>query len=421
MSVRAHLLFIGGEDHNLRMPFLTALALRGYRVTTAASADPAPFERAGIEYIRFDFNRFWDPRSDLRAWRTIGRILAEVDADVVHSFDTKLSILTPYASRFNPRTIVVRTINGRAWTFSSRSLGAAALRIVYRPAQRFAAVTTAATVFEHRGDQEFFERNWLIGKGKSVKIAGAGIDVRGFEEARKNGPSAPSLRTELGLIGNDVVITVTRVTREKGIPDLLKAAELVHRARPSVKFLIVGPRQGEGPFAVTDAELAPYSDYVIATGSRTEVPSLLAMSDVFAFPSDYGEGIPRALMEAALCGMPIVTTDKPGCTEVIRDGWNGYVTPARDPSAMANRILDLLNDRAAGTRMGARGPDLIKSTFSLDEVVNQHAALYERLLRNRRLKRGNDGELDGRLGQSSEPRQSIEIAKRQLSEPQDAS
>ena len=416
----AHLLFIGGEDHNLRIPFLTALASRGYNVTTAASADPAPFERAGIRYIRFDFNRFWDPRSDLRAWRRIGRILADVDADIVHSFDTKLSILTPYASCFNPRTTIVRTINGRAWTFSSRSFGAAALRVLlYRPLQRLAGVTTAATVFEHRGDQGFFESNRLIGRGESVKIPGAGIDVKGFEKARMNGPSAEALRAELGLTGTDVVITVTRVTREKGVLDLLKAAELVHKVRPSVRFLIVGPRQGEGPFAVSDAELAPYSEYVIATGSRKDVPSLLAMSDVFAFPSDYGEGVPRAVMEAALCGMPIVTTDKPGCMEVIQDGWNGYVTPARNPKAMADRILDLLNDRALGERMGALGPDLIKSTFSLDEIVNQHAALYERLLCERRLKNGSEGELAVPSGESSKLRQPAEIARRHLSEPQD--
>jgi len=416
----AHLLFIGGEDHHLRIPFLTALASRGYDVTTAASADPAPFEHAGIRYIRFDFSRFWDPLSDLRAWRQIGRILADVDADVVHSFDTKLSILTPYASCFNPRTIVVRTINGLAWTFSSRSLGATALRVLlYRPLQRLAGVTTAATVFEHRGDQGFFEGNRLIGKGESVKIPGAGVDVKGFEDARMSGPSAETLRADLGLTGTDVVTTVTRVTREKGVLDLLKTAELVHQVHPSVRFLIVGPRQSEGPFAVTDAELAPYSEYVIATGSRRDVPSLLAMSDVFAFPSDYGEGIPRALMEAALCGMPIVTTDKTGCTEVIRDGWNGYVTPARNSRAMADRILELLNDRAVGQRMGARGPDLIKSTFSLDEIVSQHAALYERLLREQRLRNGSRGERAISSGQSSKPGQPAEIARRQLSEPQD--
>jgi glycosyltransferase involved in cell wall biosynthesis len=419
ISMGAHLLFIGGEDHNLRIPFLTALASRGYRITTAASADPAPFERAGIEYIRFDFNRFWDPRSDLRAWRTLRRILTDVDANIAHSFDTKLSILVPYAARYSPCTAIVRTINGRAWTFSSRSLGAMALRVLYRPIQRLAAVTTAATVFEHRGDQAFFERNWLIGKGESVKIPGAGIDTKGFEEARKRGPSAKSLRSELGLIGSDVVITVTRVTREKGILDLLKAADIVHQTRPSVKFLVVGPRQGEGPFAVSDAELAPYSQYVIATGPRTDVPSLLAMSDVFAFPSAYAEGVPRALMEAALCGMPIVTTDQPGCKEVIRDGWNGYVTPCRDPRALAKRILDLLDDRAAAARMGALGPDVIKSTFSLDEVVNQHAELYERLLRKRRLRNGNGDVFGGRSGESSQPARPDDIARRQASEPQD--
>lgn len=416
----ANLLFIGGEDHNLRIPFLTALASRGYNVTTAASADPAPFERAGIRYIPFDFNRFWDPRSDLRAWRRIGRILADVDADVVHSFDTKLSILTPYASYFNPRTIVVRTINGRAWIFSSKSLGATALRVLlYRPLQRLAGVTTAATVFEHSGDQGFFESNRLIGAGESVKIPGAGVDVKGFEEARVNGPSAETLRAELGLTGADVVITVTRVTRQKGVLDLLKAAELVHQVRASARFLIVGPRQGEGPFAVTDAELAPYSEYVIATGPRKDVPSLLAMSDIFAFPSDYGEGIPRALMEAALGGMPIVTTDKDGCKEVIRDGWNGYVTPARNPKAMADRILDLLNDRAVGERMGARGPDLIKSTFSLDEIVDQHAALYERLLGKRRLKSRSERAPADRSEEASKPTLPVEIAEGQFSEPQD--
>jgi hypothetical protein len=117
--------------------------------------------------------------------------------------------------------------------------------------------------------------------------------------------------------------------------------------------------------------------------------------------------------------MPIVTTDKAGCMEVIRDGWNGYVTPARNPKAMADRILDLLNDRALGERMGADGPNLIKSTFSLDEIVNQHAALYERLLRERRLRNGSEGELAGRSGESLKPRQPAEIARRQLSEPQD--
>jgi glycosyltransferase involved in cell wall biosynthesis len=317
--VGAHLLFIGGEDHNLRIPFMTALRSRGYRVTAAASGDSEPFRRAGLEYRQFQFNRFWDLRSDWRAKRTLERLLADVHADIAHSFDTKLSLLVPYAAHANPRTLIVRTINGRGWIFSSRSPGAMALRALYLPLHRIAALATAATVFEHRGDQAFFERNRLIGVSESIKIAGAGIDVRGYEESRKSGRSAESLRRELGLVGYEVIITVTRVTRQKGIPDLLEAAALVHRERPTVKFVLVGPREGEGPFAVSDAELRPHSDYVLSTGARSDVPSLLAMSDIFVFPSVYAEGVPRALMEAALCALPIVATDLSGCREVIRD------------------------------------------------------------------------------------------------------
>ena len=379
----AHLLLIGGEDHNLRMPFLEALRAKGRRVSIAASGDSEPFRRAGFEFHPFAFNRFWDPRSDLRAARALGALLRSVDADVAHAFDTKLGLLVPFASRANRRTKIVRTINGRGWTFSSRSPKAFALRLAYPALQRIAASFAAATVFEHRGDQEFFERRRLIGRGESVLIPGAGVDIAGFETSLRNGPSPQSLREQLGLVGAEVVITVTRVTRQKGVPTLLEAADIVHKARPSVRFLLVGPRDSEGPFGVSDAEIQQRAPYVIATGSRNDVPSLLAMSDLFAFPSEYAEGVPRALMEAALCSVPIVTTDLPGCKEVIRDGWNGRLAPQRDPRRFAECILDQLSHPERARSEAARGPETIRGRFSLDSVVEQHLALYDRLAAGR--------------------------------------
>jgi glycosyltransferase involved in cell wall biosynthesis len=379
-----HVLLIGGEDHHLRLPFMIALRERGFRVTAAASGDPAPFARAGIDYRAFAFERFWAPRSDLKAISALTKLLRETDANIAHCFDTKLTLLTPFAARSVPGVTIVRTINGRGSVFSSHSLAALALRALYLPLQRLAAASTAATVFEHHGDQAFFERLWLLGRGESIVIPGAGIDVTGFELARAAGPDPTKLREELGLTGAEVVTTVTRVTRQKGIPTLLEAAALVHAARPAARFLIVGPRTSEGPFGVSDAEFDRHRDYVRAIGSRDDVPSLLAMSDVFAFPSEYAEGLPRALMEAALSGLPIVTTDLPGCREVVRDGWNGLTTPLRDPSALAASIIRLLRDREAAERMGARGPDVIRQAFSLENVVARHAELYERQIREQR-------------------------------------
>jgi glycosyltransferase involved in cell wall biosynthesis len=380
----AHVLLIGGEDHHLRLPFMIALRERGFRVTAAASGDPAPFAHAGLDYRSFAFDRFWAPRSDIRAIATFTKLMRETGADIAHCFDTKLTLLTPFAARSVPGVTIVRTINGRGSVFSSRSLGALALRALYLPLQRLAAASTAATVFEHHGDQAFFERHWLIGRSESIVIPGAGIDVEGFEAARAAGPDPAKLREELELTGTEVVTRVTRVTRQKGIPTLLEAAALVHAFRPAARFLIVGPRTSEGPFGVSDAEFDRHRDYVRVIGSRDDVPSLLAMSDVFAFPSEYAEGVPRALMEAALCGLPIVTTDLPGCREVVRDGWNGLTTPLRDPPALAAGIIRLLRFREAAALMGARGPDVIRQAFSLDKVVAGHAELYERQLREPR-------------------------------------
>src|SRR6185312_10697227 len=163
---------------------------------------------------------------------------------------------------------------------------------IYPALQRLAAKSSSATIFQHDGDYSFFARNRLLGMSYATVISGSGIDVEGFERARARGPSASALREELGLGDAQVVITVTRVTRQKGIPALLKAAKLVHATRPNVKFLIVGSRKGEGPFAMSDEEMARQAPYVIAAGARTDIPSLLAMADVFAFPSEYAEGVP---------------------------------------------------------------------------------------------------------------------------------
>ena len=376
----AHLLFIGGEDHHLRLPFMLALKERGYRVTAAASCAPEPFVQAGVDFEAIQFDRFISPHRDFASLRGLKKLFEKVDADVAHCFDTKLSLLVAFVARTRFRTLIVRTINGRGWIYSSRSAPAIALRRIYPSLQRLAAKSTNATIFQHNGDYSFFARNRLMGNGYATVISGSGIDVEGFERARARGPSASALREELGLGDAQVVITVTRVTRQKGIPALLKAAQLVHATRPNVKFLIVGSRKGEGPFAMSDEEMARQAPYVIAAGARTDIPSLLAMADVFAFPSEYAEGVPRALMEAALSRLPIVASDIEGCREVIRDGWNGRLTPMRDPEALAAGILSLLRDRDRAAAMAARGPETIRNTFCLDAVVARHAEVYERVL-----------------------------------------
>jgi glycosyltransferase involved in cell wall biosynthesis len=367
-------------DHALRIPFLLALRDKGFRVSAAGTGDPGPFVQAGIDYHPFHFARFVDPRADWRALRAISKLIANVRPAVVQCFDTKLNVLVPFAARGLHNVKIVSTINGLGWLYSSRSPMALGLRPVYRALQRLADRWTATTVFQNRDDQAFFMRHRMVGRGGNVLIPGSGIDIARFERAAATGPSPAELRETLGLGASEVIVTVTRMTRQKGIPTLLDAAALVHRHRPSVRFLLVGPRESEGPFAVTQAEIDRHAPYVVALGPRTDVPALLGLADAFAFPTEYLEGVPRALLEAAAAGRPIVTTRMPGCTDVISDGWNGFLVPPRDPRRLAERILDLLGDRTAAAEMGARAAHLVRTEFNLELTVARYAAVYEKLM-----------------------------------------
>jgi glycosyltransferase involved in cell wall biosynthesis len=170
------------------------------------------------------------------------------------------------------------------------------------------------------------------------------------------------------------------MTRHKGIPTLLKAAAMVHQVRPDVKFLLVGPRESEGPLAVTQTEIDRHAPYVVATGPRSDVPALLKLADLFVFPTEYREGVPRALLEAALARLPIVSTSMPGCCEVVRDGWSGFLVPPHGPEDLALRMIELLGERKTAEIMADRAEQLVAETFSLRMIVARHVSLYAELL-----------------------------------------
>ncbi|UPJ54518.1 glycosyltransferase [Bradyrhizobium sp. 200] len=376
-----HVLYVGGSDHHLRIPFMLAVRDCGFRVTAAGSGDCTPFDKVDLEFYPFHFERFMNPLSDLAAVKTLSTILRDVCPDLAQGYDTKPCLLLPLAARAADHPAIVRTICGRGWVYSSRSPLALAVRPVYRAMHRTAARSTAATVFEMDEDRAFFERHRLTGKnGLVIPAGGGGVDVEGFERALAESSPPEQLREELGLGTSPVIITVTRMTRRKGIPTLLKAAALVHRARPDVKFLLVGPRESEGPLAVAQAEIEEHAPYVVATGPRSDIPGLLRLADAFAFPTEYREGVPRALLEAALAGLPIVSTSMPGCCEVIRDGWSGFLVPPHAPDRLATRMIDLLRDRKTAAIMAGRAEELVAQKFSLRIIVARHVALYAELL-----------------------------------------
>ena len=163
-----HLLYVGGEDHHLRIPFMLAVRNCGFRVTAAGSGERTPFDKVGLDFHPFCFKRFINPFSDWTALRTLSAILRDLDPDLAQAYDTKPSLLLPLAARAVNHPGIIRTICGRGWVYSSRSPLALAVRPAYQAMYRVAARSTAVTVFEMDEDRAFFERHRMTGKDGRV-------------------------------------------------------------------------------------------------------------------------------------------------------------------------------------------------------------------------------------------------------------
>jgi glycosyltransferase involved in cell wall biosynthesis len=115
-------------------------------------------------------------------------------------------------------------------------------------------------------------------------------------------------------------------------------------------------------------------------GYQEDIAKVWQGSTIAALPTTYGEGVPKALIEAAACGRPIVATDVPGCREIVRPGESGLLIPARDTEALVEAIRRLARDPALRRSMGEKGREHAAGGFSEETVVAETMALYDSLL-----------------------------------------
>jgi glycosyltransferase involved in cell wall biosynthesis len=187
------------------------------------------------------------------------------------------------------------------------------------------------------------------------------------------------VRESLGIPSTAPVVgTVSNFRIEKGHRYLLEAAVHIRNTFPDARFVLVG----QGPLEQSlrrQARQLGLQDRVIFTGPRSDAPRLAASFDVFALPS-FHEGLSIALVEALALGTPAVVARAGGITEVVTDGVNGIMVPPRDPLALGNAIISLLQDPALQRRLAKAGKERA-ADFDIREAVARIEEVYRGLLR----------------------------------------
>ncbi len=197
------------------------------------------------------------------------------------------------------------------------------------------------------------------------RIAGAGVDLQLFRVC----PEPEGL---------PVVVLPSRLLWQKGVGEFVAAARLLRDRGRSARFVLVGAPDSANPSSVPADRIREWmaEGVVEYRGWVEDMPRVLAESSIVCLPSYYGEGIPKSLIEAVAAGRPVVTTDSPGCREVVHDNVNGLLVPPRDPGALADALDRLLGDAQLRHTMGRKGRLRAEQEFALESVVRETLATY---------------------------------------------
>ncbi len=348
-----------------RMVLAQAARAEGYDVSvvTPEGEGVAAICAAGFDWhpMRFDPGGMSLVR-DLGTVRDLLRIFRALKPAIVHNVTIKPVLYGTLAARLAGVKLVINAISGLGYLFTGsrmlrRFLGIALYRLLMRhPNMR--------VIVQNSEDLALFRRYRLTDEKNLCLIRGSGVDVSAFANA------APSRQPP-------VILQVSRMVGDKGVREFIAAAGIVHATHPAARFLLAGPLYPGNPSALSQAELrqAEQDGHVTWLGPRDDIPALLQQASIFCLAS-YREGLPKALLEAGACGLPLVTTDSSGCREVVQDGVNGLLVPVADAQALADAILRLLADPAAARALGARARQIVERDFSLGPVIAAQLALY---------------------------------------------
>jgi glycosyltransferase involved in cell wall biosynthesis len=319
---------------------------------------PLSVDRTGINPLR-EFRLLWQLVRMIRALRPT----------ILHTVTIKPVLYGGIAARLLGVPSLVSAVTGLGLVFvgGDRKTSSVrwAVRALYRMALRH---TNSCAIFQNPDDCRYMINAGLTSSERTVLIRSSGVDTAVFQ------PSPPPP-------GPPIVIMPARLLWPKGVGEFVEAARLLRRGRVPIRMALVGEPAAHSPATVTQSMIESWVDQgaIEWWGRQSDMTRVYAQSHIVCLPSYYGEGVPRVLIEAAASGRPIVTTDTPGCREVVEHGDNGLLVPPRTPTALAEALLTLAQDPELRIEMGRQGRERAVAEFSLDRVVAATLEVYERL------------------------------------------
>jgi glycosyltransferase involved in cell wall biosynthesis len=328
--------------------------------------------RSGIAFIPWNVSRRGlNPINEMDALLSLCNIYSRYKPDIVHHVTQKPVIYGSVASMVTRVPSVVNALSGLGFAYTEGSGKGGIASQIGRLLHRFIHHRkNNVTIFQNPDDLNLFVNSGCIALERTRLIKGSGVD-----------PTLYTCSPDSDLIIPWIIVP-SRMLYDKGIGDVVEASNILRQTGIKFKIVLCGGLDRGNPRGIPESIIKNWcADGLVEWhGHVPDMVKAFHSATICCLPSVYREGIPKALIEAASCGLPIITTDTPGCREIVRHGDNGLLVPPRDPAALAEAMKTLLTDDSMRRSMGQRGRNRVINEFRLDMIIEQHMAIYRELL-----------------------------------------
>ena len=349
--------------YNFRLKLLESLKDAGYDVTFVAPYDEYAdkLQQMGFSYAPIVMNnKGANPIEDLNLTYQFYKIFKKEKFDIALLYTIKPNIYANFAARLlNIPTI--STVTGLGTVFLNDALSSKIAKQLYKHSLKF----SKQVLFQNHDDRELFVYNKLIQREKASYIPGSGIDTDRFKPSNVLRANAEPFR----------FLMVARLVKDKGLMEYLEASKAIKSEfGESVECMLLGEFYEGNPTAITKDELRQYTNENIVNylGKSDEVQKLMEECDCVVLPS-YREGLSRVLLEACAMQKPIITTNVPGCKDLVDNGVNGYLCEVKEVKSLQDAMKKTLSLSSSTLQeMGEFSRQKVVKNFSTQIVVKQY-------------------------------------------------
>lgn len=352
-----------------RLPLVRELKKQGYDVFLLAPSNKIDPRLKSLEddikIVTLKFNRkSINPFSAAMSIAKCYKVFLKIKPDIIFNVAMKTSLYSSVTCIFYRKALNINLMTGLGYLFISPKKRIKLIQFFVKKCFKLSlTLSNSRMIFQNKDDMHLFLQESIVLKDRAFLVRGSGVDLNRYMPV----PEPDDIH----------VLFSGRLLKDKGIQEFVEAAKILMTEGVKAKFILVGDVDPGNPSTVKKETVLEWvkKGYVEWWGYYEDMASILPQINIVCLPS-YREGLPKILLEGAACQRALVTTNVPGCREVVEDGVNGLLVEVKSSISLAKALCTLITDHQKRAEMASKARNLVERDFSDLAIAKQTVDVF---------------------------------------------